>query len=484
MLAKRVFDRQVWGVLMAAVLVVAGCQPRVAPSKRGRASSEVTTTDDAGVPASGTRDEPKPEMTPAEGPQTDATTTEPAKPDQPQTDPAKPATDMTPAETPQTEKSKPEEPQPPEPKPETAKPAEKPASEPKPTESADKMNIQKAAYGKTSEGTTVDLYTCTNAHGLVVKLTNFGAIIVAVEVPDRDGKLGNVNLGFPGVEGYAGKSPYFGATIGRYGNRIAKGKFTLDGKEYTLATNNGVNHLHGGNVGFNKVVWNAESVKTDKAVGVKFTYRSQDGEEGYPGNLQVTVIYTLTNDNEIVMDYTATTDKATPVNLTNHCYWNLAGAGSGTIREHELLLAADKYLPVDATLIPTGELAEVKGTPFDFNTPEKIGARLDQVKGDPAGYDHCYVLRGEAGQLRLAARVKDAKTGRVMEIRTTEPGIQFYSGNFLDGAPENGGYKQYEGFCLETQHFPDSPNQPKFPSAILKPGETYKTTTVHKFSVE
>ncbi len=366
--------------------------------------------------------------------------------------------------------------------PDEPKPAEKPASEPQTKESAAKMNIEKTPFGKTPAGVEVDAYTCTNANGLVIKLINYGAVFAAVEIPDREGKLANVTLGFPSLAGYQDKSPYFGATIGRYGNRIAKGKFTLDGQEYTLATNNGANHLHGGVVGFNKVLWNAEPVKTDKAVGVKFTYLSKDGEEGYPGNLNVTVVYTLTNDNEIVMDYTATTDKATPVNLTNHNYWNLAGGG--TIRDHELTLSADQYLPVDETLIPTGELADVKATPFDFNTPERIGTRLDQVKGEPIGYDHCYVLRGAAGELKLAARLKDAKSGRVMEIRTTEPGIQFYSGNFLDGKPENGGYQQYEGFCLETQHFPDSPNQPKFPSVIVKPGETYRHTTVHKFLVE
>lgn len=352
------------------------------------------------------------------------------------------------------------------------------------TESDAKMSVEKSSFGQTQDGVDVDLYTCTNSNGLVLKMTNFGAIVVSLDVPDRDGKLVNVNLGFATLDGYLGDHPYFGSTVGRYCNRIAKGKFTVDGQEYTLATNNGPNHLHGGKVGLNKVVWNAEPVTTDSGVGVKFNYLSKDGEEGYPGNVDVTALYTLNNDNELVIEFTASTDKACPVNLTNHCYWNLAGEGSGTIRDHELMIAGDKYLPVDDTLIPTGESADVAGTPLDFTQPERIGARLDQIQADPVGYDHCFVLRGEIGEMKLAARVKDTVSGRVMEIRTTQPGIQFYSGNFLDGSEANRGYKQYEGFCLETQHFPDSPNQPSFPSTVLKPGETYKHTTIHKFTVE
>ncbi len=346
------------------------------------------------------------------------------------------------------------------------------------------MKIEKKPFGQTKEGVQVDLYTCTNAQGSVLKMTNFGATTVALEVPDRSGDRTNVSLGFESLEGYLGDHPYFGATVGRYCNRIALGRFTLDGQQYTLATNNDANHLHGGDVGFNKVVWNAKPLMTDSGVGMEFTYQSPDGEEGYPGNLSVTAVYLLTNDDQLVVEFTATTDKATPVNLTNHNYWNLAGAGAGTIRDHVLEIAADRYLPVDEGLIPTGELAGVTETPLDFTQPEKIGARLDQIQADPVGYDHCYVLCGEIGQMKLAARVKEPRSGRVMEIHTTQPGLQFYSGNFLDGSAANGGYQQYEGFCLETQHFPDSPNQPDFPNTILRPGETYHHKTIHRFTAE
>ncbi|MCB9921593.1 MAG: galactose mutarotase [Planctomycetaceae bacterium] len=359
------------------------------------------------------------------------------------------------------------------------------AKQPAPTkETKPEMSITKTSFGKTEDGQEIDLYTCTNANGLVVKLTNYGAIVVSVETPDRDGKLANITLGFDRLDGYLQRHPYFGATVGRYCNRIAKGKFTLDGREYTLATNNGENHLHGGDAGFDKQVWKAEEVNTDAGVGVRFSRRSVDGEEGYPGNLDVTATYTLTNANELHMEFTAQTDKATPCNLTNHNYWNLAGAGSGTNENHELQLEADKYLPVDDGLIPTGELADVKGTPLDFSSPHKIGERLKEIDADPVGYDHCYVLRSQDGSMALAARVKEPSTGRVMEIYTTQPGIQLYSGNFLDGSESGGGFNQYGAFCLETQHYPDSPNQPSFPTTILKPGETYKQTTVHKFSVE
>ena len=349
------------------------------------------------------------------------------------------------------------------------------------------MNITRSDFGKTKEGVAITLYTCTNKNGLVMKVMNYGATVVSMETPDKAGKLANIQLGFPKLEGYLQRHPYFGSTVGRYGNRIAKGKFSIDGKEYTLAANNGPNHLHGGLKGFDAVVWNPDEVKTTDGVGVKFRYKSKDGEEGYPGNLDVTVVYSLTNNNEMKIEYTVTTDKPTVVNLTNHCYWNLGGAGSGDILKTQLTIAADKYLPIDAGSIPTGELAAVKGTAMDFTSPHAIGERIGELKKEPhqtKGYDHCYVLRGQNGKLGLAARAKDTASGRVMEISTTEPGIQLYCGNFLDGSPSGGGYKQHEAFCLETQHFPDSPNQTKFPTTVLRPGETYRSTTVHKFSVE
>lgn len=351
-------------------------------------------------------------------------------------------------------------------------------------ESSKRMNVEKSVFGKTAEGESVDLFTCVNANGLVLKLTNYGAIVVSLETPDRNGKLANINLGFDKLDGYLARHPYFGSTVGRFCNRIAKGKFTLDGKEYTLATNNGPNHLHGGIKGFDKAIWAAVPFASETGVGVRFTYTSKDGEEGYPGNLQTTATYTLTKDNELVVDLAATTDKPTVLNLTNHNYWNLSGAGSGTIRNHVMQILAESFLAVDDGLIPTGEFTPVAGTPLDFRKPETIGARIEQIKADPVGYDHCYALGGKVGELKLAARVYSPASGRVMEIRTTQPGIQFYSGNFLDGSEGNGGFKQHEGFCLETQHYPDSPNQEKFPTTVLRPGEKFRHTTVHKFSVE
>lgn len=346
------------------------------------------------------------------------------------------------------------------------------------------MNVEKTPFGKTEDGQQASLFTAVNARGLILKLTDYGALVVSLETPDRDGKLANINLGFKTLEGYLQRHPYFGATVGRYCNRIAKGKFELNGKTYTLATNNGPNHLHGGEKGFDRHLWNSEIVKNDHEVGVRFSRRSPDGEEGYPGNLDASVTYTLTNDDELKVEFSATTDAPTVVNLTNHNYWNLKGAGAGDILGHELTLAADKYLPVDDGLIPTGELTDVKGTPLDFTSPRRIGERIKQIKADPVGYDYCFALRSQDGSMALAARVVEPASGRVMEIHTTQPGIQFYSGNFLNGETSNGGYKQYEGFCLETQHYPDSPNQPAFKSTVLKPGEKYSQTTIHKFSAK
>jgi aldose 1-epimerase len=308
----------------------------------------------------------------------------------------------------------------------------------------------------------------------------YGATLVSLEVPDRTGRPGDIVLGYDTLDGYIKNNPYFGSTVGRYGNRIAKGRFTLDGATYQLATNNGENHLHGGTKGVDKVVWKAESVRGDGEVGVKFSYLSKDGEEGYPGNLNITVVYTLTNDNELKISYEATTDKATPVNLTHHSYFNLAGEGD--VLAHELTINADAYTPVDAGLIPTGEIRPVKDSPFDFTTPHTIGERIAQVEG---GYDHNFVLRSGGGKMDVAVQAVEPKSGRVMEISTTEPGLQFYSGNFLDGTiTAKGGkaYLKHYGFCLETQHFPDSPNKPNFPSTILRPGAVYKSLTIHKFS--
>jgi aldose 1-epimerase len=348
--------------------------------------------------------------------------------------------------------------------------------------------ITKSDFGKTADGTPVDLYVLTNSRGVSAKITNYGAILTELHVPDRDGKSANVVLGFDNLKSYLAGHPFFGATVGRVANRIAKGKFTLDGKEHKLAVNNGPNALHGGLKGFDKAVWKAEQINAADGVAVKLTHRSPDGDEGYPGNLDVSVTYTLTNANELKIDYTATTDKATPVNLTNHSYFNLAGPASGDVLGHELMLAADQYTPADETLIPTGKIEPVKGTPLDFTTPTKIGARIDQFKGSTGGYDHNYVLRGGEGKGPwLAARVHEPKTGRVMEMLTTEPGVQLYTANFLDGklkGTDGVVYKKHQGFCLEAQHYPDSVNQPAFPSVILRPGKTYTQTTVHRFSVK
>lgn len=345
------------------------------------------------------------------------------------------------------------------------------------------MKIVKSAFGTLPDGSAVDLYTLTNKDGLKVQLMTYGAILVSLDLPDRNGAFADCVLGYDAFDGYLKEGNYFGAIVGRYGNRIAKGKFVLDGNTYTLATNNGQNHLHGGVKGFDKVLWKGEPVQDSTGVGVKFTYLSKDGEEGYPGNLEASVTYVLNDQNELIISYEAKTDKPTVVNMTHHSFWNLAG-GRRDVLGHELMLAADRYTPVDEGLIPTGELAAVAGTPMSFLESTAIGARIDQV---PGGYDHNYVLSSGGGTMALAARVVDPESGRVMEISTVEPGIQFYSGNFLDGSIAGKGgqvYSKYWGFCLETQHFPDSPNHPDFPSTVLRPGETYKTTTIHKFSVK
>ncbi len=320
-----------------------------------------------------------------------------------------------------------------------------------------------------------------------VAITTYGGIVVSLTAPDREDNYADVVLGFDDLDGYLAGHPYFGALVGRYGNRIAKGKFTIDGTEYTLATNNNENALHGGEVGFDKKVWRGRGSVNRMGISLALFCTSADGEEGYPGNLEVKVVYTLTNDDELKIAYTATTDKATPVNLTNHSYFNLAGQGTGDILGHELTVNSSRFTPVDEGLIPTGELKPVEGTPFDFRKPVAIGARIEADNEQlefGGGYDHNFVLNADVDELVLAASVHEPKTGRVMEVYTTEPGVQFYCGNFLDGSNVGKGGKVYNlrnGFCLETQHFPDSPNKPDFPSTILEPGDEYSTTTVYKF---
>ena len=350
-------------------------------------------------------------------------------------------------------------------------------------------NIDVKAFGQAPDGKQVRLYSLRNANGLTADIMTYGAIVVSLRTPDRKGQMADIVLGYDNLQEYIKISPYFGAIVGRYGNRIAKGKFTLDGAEYTLATNNNANHLHGGIKGFDKVVWDDKPVQRTDAVGVRLSYLSKDGEEGYPGNLKATVTYLLTNKNELRIEYEATTDKATPVNLTHHGYFNLTG-GQRDILGHVLALNADRFTPVDEGLIPTGELKAVKDTPMDFTKATAIGARIanehQQLKFG-GGYDHNWVLNKGGKEMTVAARVSEPTTGRIMEIRTVEPGIQFYSGNFLDGTITGKGGRVYPhrwGFCLETQHYPDSPNKPNFPSTILRPGEKYETTTIYRFSAK
>ena len=351
--------------------------------------------------------------------------------------------------------------------------------------------VERAAFGNLPTGEAIDRFTLRNAHGIEVQLINYGGIITSIKTPDRSGQIADIVLGYDNLAGYLKSSPYFGAVVGRYANRIAKGHFTLDGKTYTLAINNGPNSLHGGLRGFDKVVWNAQPFQRSYEQGVILDYTSPDGEEGYPGTVHTRVTYTLTADDRLIVDYAATTDKATPINLSQHTYWNLTGNASRDILGHVLTIDADAITPVDSTLIPTGEIAPVAGTPFDFRTPTAIGARVDQKQDAQIrygnGYDHNWVLnRGNAaaGMLVHAARLEEPQTGRTVDINTTEPGLQFYSGNFLDGSIIGKGgaiYRFRYGLCLETQHYPDSPNHPNFPSTILRPGQDYKSRTVYQF---
>jgi len=352
-------------------------------------------------------------------------------------------------------------------------------------------STSKKSFGKTPGGQPVDLFVLTNKNGAEVSITNYGGAVVSIKLPDRSGKFADVVLGYDTIDGYVNDKGYFGVLVGRYGNRIAHAQFVLDGKTYTLAKNNGENSLHGGVKGFNKAVWTAKTLSKKDGQSLELSYLSQDGEEGFPGNLKVTVIYTLTDSNALKIEYSATTDKKTVVNLTNHSYFNLAGQGNGDILGHLLTIEADKFTPVDSGLIPTGEHRDVAGTPFDFRKPTAVGARIDQDDEQlklGGGYDHNFVLRRSAGSGEsLAARVVEPTSGRVLEVWTTEPGVQFYTGNFLDGKTAGKGgvtYPKRSALCLETQHFPDSPNQPKFPSVVLNPGERYHTITTYKFSME
>ncbi len=353
---------------------------------------------------------------------------------------------------------------------------------------AGRASIKRQAFGKLPDGREADLYVLTNKNGLEAAVTNYGATLVWLKVPDRSGELADVILGYDNLDGYVNDKSYFGATVGRYANRVAHGRFVLDGVTYNLPKNDGENSLHGGKVGFNKRLWDAKEISGNAGPALQLHYLSKDGEEGYSGNLSVEVTYTLTDNNELRVDYAATTDKDTVLNLTNHAYFNLGGQGEGDILQHQLLLHADRFTPVDATLIPTGELRAVKGTAFDFTKATAIGARINQPDEQlklGRGYDHNFVLNGKNGALKPAGQVYEPKTGRVLEIATTEPGIQFYSGNFLDGTVHGKAGKAYKhryGLCLETQHFPDSPNKPQFPSTELKPGQRFQSTTVLKFS--
>ena len=358
-------------------------------------------------------------------------------------------------------------------------------------ETTEKLTISKSEFGNTKDGSIVEQYTLKNTNGVELNIITYGGRITSLKVPNKEGKLENIVLGHNTIDGYLrDDNPFFGALIGRFGNRIAKGKFNLNGNEYTLATNDGSNHLHGGVNGFDRVIWIAEPIEGTENSSLKLTYLSKDGEEGYPGNLNVTVVYTLTKDNVVEVSYEATTDKATVVNLTQHAYFNLTGDFSKDILNHDVVIDADAFLPVDETLIPTGEIRKVEDTPFDFRLAKQVGKEInadnEQLKRGK-GYDHCWVLNGNKGTMRFVASAYDESSGRLMEIFSEEPAIQFYTGNFLDGTlpMANGStYAHRTGFCLETQHYPDAPNQENFPSTVLKPGETYLTKTSFKFSLK
>jgi aldose 1-epimerase len=355
-----------------------------------------------------------------------------------------------------------------------------------PAGGATPMKIESRDFG-TVDGKKARLFTLTNANGMVARITDYGTILTELWVPDKNGVKTDVVLGYDSIDGYLTRHPYFGAVAGRCANRIAKGRFSIDGKSFQLATNNGANHLHGGVKGFDRFVWDAEPKETPDGPSLVLSRVSPDGEEGYPGTVKATCTYTLTNANELKVEFAATTDKPTVVNLAHHSYWNLGGAAAGGILDHTLQLNADRYTPVDDTLIPTGQMPAVAGTPFDFRQPKVIGADIAKSGGDPVGFDHNFVLNGASGGLRWAARLADPKSGRQMELLTSEPGVQFYSGNFLDGSITGKGgvvYKKHHGLCLETQHFPDSVNKPDWPSVVLRPGQTYRHVMIHRFTAK
>lgn len=355
-----------------------------------------------------------------------------------------------------------------------------------------RLKIVKELFGELEDGKTVSKFICTNVNGVSFEIIEFGATVIAVNTPDRDGQFDNIALSCEGLEGYQACTSYFGASVGRYCNRIANSKFTLDGKIFELSANDGTNHLHGGKVGFDRRLWATEEIVDSDAVGVRMTLTSEDGDQGFPGNCKVSVTYLLSNDNQLSIEFVAESDAATPINLTNHTYWNLDGAGDSPIYDHVLNIESDRILEFDDQNLPTGQYVDVKGTRYDFTAPRPIHKPMssESVDGDAAepaddfaGYDHNFCLRSQSGNLAPAARVYSPGSGRQMEIKTTEPGLQFYTGNFLDGLPGSGGFEKHTGFCLETQHYPDSPNQPEFPSTILRPGTQFKKTTVISFSV-